>query len=613
MKKGVFITLEGPEGSGKSSLASLLHSYYTSIGLDVVITKEPGGVDIAEQIRHVILNKDNVSMDGYTELLLYIAARRQHLVEKVIPALEAGKIVICDRFIDSTYAYQGYGRGIDLKTINLLNEIAADTAHYPVDLTLLLDIKPEIGLSRIASNGRETNRLDVELLAFHEKVREGYLAAAKNYPNRIKIIDAASDLTSTYLKAKMVINKHLTKMSREGSGDIDSIRKVVRHLESYRSDKKIIVFTGPSGSGKTTVIDIMNAKGYPELVSHTTRQKRIADVEGKNYFFVTDEQYDQIDFVEQVHYTGNRYGLSRAEIERKLSTNNIVVIAAAIDGALAIKEQYPAETIMVFLDATRETCFKRMTGRGDTPANIAKRMQIMTDARELDNGQYCDYVIDTENVTPSEIVNSVEQLLNKKKIMVFIGSSGSGKTALVRGLNKDGIPVLVTHTTRAMRQDEVDGIDYHFVTEDEFMKIEKIEYACYAGNYYGISKKEIDDKLSRHNVVAVITSIEGGEAIRKAYPQYANLIFVSVEKEVAIARMRARGDSEASISRRIMHMSTSNEFDNWKVCDFIVDNNGSIASTFAKLRLFIQLMNQSDLRSSQPQQVENLIHNHRAA
>lgn len=613
MKKGIFITLEGAEGSGKSSIAHLLDSYYTSQGLEVVLTKEPGGVDIAEQIRQVILNKENVKMDSYTELLLYIAARRQHLVEKVVPALEAGKVVICDRFTDSTYAYQGYARGIDTSVIDTLNAIATDAKHYPVDLTILLDVKPEIGLARIAKNGRETNRLDDESLAFHNKVRDGYLAAAKNNPERIVKVDASSDLMSTFLKVKTVINKRFAKIAKTNDADIQ-----VKGLDAYRypvkaSEKKILVFVGPSGSGKTTIIDIMNSKGYPELISHTTRQKRQADVEGKNYFFVDDKEFDKQDFVEVVSYTGNRYGLARAEIERKLSENNVVVIAAAIDGALAIKEQYPAEATLIFLEVPYDVCKARMESRGDAPESVAKRLQNTEDAKEFDNWMYCDASINVESITPEQIVQEVESRIRNKKVLVFIGPSGSGKTALVRGLNKDGIPVIVTHTTRKMRPNEFNGIDYHFVSVEEFKGIEKIEHAEYAGNYYGISKQEIDDKLSRHDVVAVITSIEGGHAIRKAYPHYANLIFVSVDEGMAIERMIARGDKKESIEQRIDHMKTANEFENQKDCDFVLDNNHPIEETLANLKKFIRLLGRKDMRNPgfRPKNIESLLNTER--
>lgn len=600
MKKGLFITIEGAEGSGKSSVARLLHAYYTERGLDVVLTKEPGGVDIAEQIRGVILNKGNVKMDSYTELLLYIAARRQHLVEKVIPALEEGKVVICDRFIDSTYAYQGFGRGIDLRIIESLNAIATDSKHYPVDLTVLLDVIPEVGLARINKNGRETNRLDVESLAFHERVRKGYSDALSKHPKRIVGVDASGDLYSTFLKVKTIIDKHLRGMSSSeiATEAVKGLRACVSNVS--KSKKKILVLVGPSGSGKTTVINKMNEKGFHELVSHTTRPMRAGDTVGKNYFFVSEEEFAQQDFVEIVTYSGYSYGLTRVEIEKKLEQNDVVVIAAAIDGALSIKEQYPAETILIFLETSLETCMRRMEERGDKPDSIAKRLKNIEDIKEFDNGKYCDIVLNVESMSPEQIVNEIESRTSNKEILVFIGTSGSGKTALVRGLNKDGIPVIVTHTTRKIRPNEFNGIDYHFVTIDEFMRIDKLESAEYAGNYYGISKREIDDKLSRHDVIAVITSIEGGHAIRKTYPQSANLIFISVNKDLAMKRMLARGDKKEIISQRMEHMEASNESDNWKLCDYVLDNNRPIDATLETLKTFIDLIKHKDVKKTNP-------------
>lgn len=592
MKKGFFITLEGPEGSGKSSVAKKLYDYYSSLGLEVVLTKEPGGVDIAEQIRRVILDKANTTMDSYTELLLYIAARRQHLIEKVIPALNSGKIVICDRFIDSTVAYQGYGRGIDLDVIKSLNDIV--TKDYPVDLTLLLDVTPEQGLTRIADNNRETNRLDEESLRFHHLVRDGYMALAQEYPERITTINAGYDLHTTYLLSRFVMDKFLRSNG-------------VSAVEAPSSNKKLFVFVGPSGSGKTTLVDLLKTKGVPELVSHTTRPKRASDVEGKNYFFVTPEEFDKVDYVEVVNYAGHRYGLSRAEILRKLDEYSVCSIAAAIDGAVAIKEQFPAETQLVFLDVEKDVCEQRMRGRGDAPESILRRLQILEETKEFDNWKYCDIIINGDVQNPQQISKLLEHRFNNKKILVFIGPSGSGKTALVRRLSKDGIPVIVTHTTRPVRANEYDGIDYHFVSEEEFERIEKVEQASYAGHHYGISKHEIDDKMSRHDCIAVITSIEGGLAVKKHYPQSANLIYVDVDKETAISRILFRGDKQEMVERRIKHMEEADEFNNWKKCDFILNNNQPIEKTLNELRNLISLIKTKDLRRNEVQRIEDII------
>lgn len=190
--KGLFITLEGGEGSGKSTQIKVIEKYLESMALDYVTTREPGGIRISESIREVILDKNNTEMDGKTEALLYAAARRQHLVEKVIPALCEGKIVICDRFIDSSLAYQGYARGIGMKEVFEINSFAID--GYMPDLTILLDLDVREGLARVNERSGEINRLDLEDIKFHELVREGYIKLLKEHPNRIKRIDASASL-----------------------------------------------------------------------------------------------------------------------------------------------------------------------------------------------------------------------------------------------------------------------------------------------------------------------------------------------------------------------------------------------------------------------------------
>ena len=186
----MFITLEGPEGSGKTTAVEAAVKALEERGYEIVRTREPGGTPIAEQIRNVILDKANTKMDPRTEALLYAASRRQHLVEKVWPALKEGKIVICDRYLDSSLAYQGGARGLGVEEILNINLFATENT-WP-DLTLLFDIKPEVGLARIASNAdREVNRLDLEKLDFHNKVRDTFLMLAKRYPDRYVIIDAS--------------------------------------------------------------------------------------------------------------------------------------------------------------------------------------------------------------------------------------------------------------------------------------------------------------------------------------------------------------------------------------------------------------------------------------
>ncbi|HPY38340.1 MAG: dTMP kinase [Bacilli bacterium] len=189
----MFITFEGPEGSGKTSAANEVIRILVARGYDVLYTREPGGTPIAEEIRNIILDKKNTALDARAEALLYAASRRQHLVEKVWPALKEGKIVISDRFLDSSLAYQGAARKIGIENVLNINLFATE-GTFP-DLTLLFDITPEKGLERIAINKkREVNRLDLEALEFHRQVRETFLELAKKYQERYVVIDASKTL-----------------------------------------------------------------------------------------------------------------------------------------------------------------------------------------------------------------------------------------------------------------------------------------------------------------------------------------------------------------------------------------------------------------------------------
>ena len=206
----MFITIEGPEGSGKSTATETVINKLRELGYDVLKTREPGGTPISEQIRNVILDKDNKAMDGRTEALLYAAARRQHLVESVWPAVKEGKIVICDRYIDSSLAYQGGARGLGIDNIVDINMFATDNT-WP-DLTLLFDIPPEIGLERISLNkNREVNCLDLETLEFHKKVRQTFLDLAEKYSERFVIIDASKSREEVAQDALDAILKRLCK------------------------------------------------------------------------------------------------------------------------------------------------------------------------------------------------------------------------------------------------------------------------------------------------------------------------------------------------------------------------------------------------------------------
>ncbi|WP_270736370.1 dTMP kinase [Streptococcus anginosus] len=193
MSKGMFISLEGPDGAGKSSVLEALIPILEAKGQAFVTTREPGGVAVAEKIRDVVLDPKHTEIDEKTELLLYIASRRQHLVERILPALDRGEMVLVDRFIDSSVAYQGFGRGLKVADIDWLNNFATD--GLKPDLTLYFDIEAEEGLARIAkSKERGADRLDRESVEWHQRVREGYLSILEKEPNRVRKIDASQPL-----------------------------------------------------------------------------------------------------------------------------------------------------------------------------------------------------------------------------------------------------------------------------------------------------------------------------------------------------------------------------------------------------------------------------------
>ena len=188
MNKGLFISVEGCDGCGKTTALKGIVSKLEEHGVHPLLTREPGGSKIAEQIRNIILDKNNTEEDIRTEALLYAASRRQHLVEVVLPALREGKLVISDRYLDSSLAYQGYARGIGIDEVMSINAFAIENT-FP-DLTFFLDLSPEKGLKRMEGRERGADRLDVEKLSFHQKVYEGYMIVNERFKDRIVTINA---------------------------------------------------------------------------------------------------------------------------------------------------------------------------------------------------------------------------------------------------------------------------------------------------------------------------------------------------------------------------------------------------------------------------------------
>ncbi|HOQ17049.1 MAG TPA: dTMP kinase [Defluviitaleaceae bacterium] len=189
--KGFFITMEGPDGSGKSTQISELKEYLNDKGYDVLLTREPGGTDIGEQIRKIILDVNNSHLSYMAETLLYAASRAQHVEEKIKPALEAGKVVICDRFIDSSLVYQGYARKLGIELVESINQFAL--MGIQPDITFFFDIKPEEAMDR-KQNQKALDRLEKENISFHHLVYEGYKILLDRYPKRIRRIDASQSI-----------------------------------------------------------------------------------------------------------------------------------------------------------------------------------------------------------------------------------------------------------------------------------------------------------------------------------------------------------------------------------------------------------------------------------
>ena len=213
---GIFISFEGPDGAGKTTaLEKLLPLLKERTDKEVVLSREPGGSIIAEKIRKIILDIHDEEMDPRTEALLYAAARRQHLVDAVLPALDEGKVMLSDRFVDSSIAYQGGGRQIGTKEVTEINDFAID-GHLP-DLTIYFDVTPDVGLSRIRKDHEGAmDRLEKEALSFHQRVYDSYMEIVKNNPDRIKTIDAAQPVEKVVVDALDVIIKRFPDVFNGG-------------------------------------------------------------------------------------------------------------------------------------------------------------------------------------------------------------------------------------------------------------------------------------------------------------------------------------------------------------------------------------------------------------
>ncbi len=207
LKKGVFISFEGIEGSGKTTISRLIAEMLMTDGYEVLSTYEPGGTAIGQKIRDILLLPEHKEMSYLSELLLYNAARAQHLKEKIMPAIQTGKIVITDRFSDSTIAYQGYGRGLDFSLIMTLDSIT--TRGLKPDITILLDIDIESGLKRNKGINK-IDRLELEDIEFHKKVRDGYYKIVEAEPKRVKIVDASQSIEKVLQDVSDIIKKALS-------------------------------------------------------------------------------------------------------------------------------------------------------------------------------------------------------------------------------------------------------------------------------------------------------------------------------------------------------------------------------------------------------------------
>ena len=206
--KGLFITLEGPDGSGKSTVSRMLASYLREKGLSVTLTREPGGTDISEKIRHIILDNKNTEIAYTTEALLYAASRAQHISEKIVPAIDSGRIIICDRFVLSSLVYQGVGRGLGIDSVKMINDFAIQGIEP--DAILFFDINPKVALKRKTKKSKG-DRLEKEDISFHEKVYRGYKELADIYSEKIKVIDASKSKEEVFNQVRNIVDKLLNE------------------------------------------------------------------------------------------------------------------------------------------------------------------------------------------------------------------------------------------------------------------------------------------------------------------------------------------------------------------------------------------------------------------
>lgn len=206
--KGIFIALEGPDGSGKSTIMELIIQYFNEQNIDFISTREPGGTAIGEEIRHIILDKKNKNMAAETEALLYAASRGQHVHEKILPALEAGKIVLSERFILSSLAYQGVGRGLGIEEVRMINDFAIKGLRP--DLTLFFHVDPILTLERKVSE-EEGDRLEKEGSSFHKRVYSGYMELLDTYSDNLQIIDASKSIEEVFSQSIVYIENIIKK------------------------------------------------------------------------------------------------------------------------------------------------------------------------------------------------------------------------------------------------------------------------------------------------------------------------------------------------------------------------------------------------------------------